>query len=249
MPRREKAVFSFLCRANCRSVSRCGVSLLVWSVMSLSESVEVTLLHTGRSFSVIVSRPCFCASSVKSTHPHPPHGEPHNQNSWWRANERCIRTWRRDEASRSSAACLRDPGSGGEGGQGTKKVDNKWSGELGALEKRWTTMTLVGQSTNKVNNKWSGELRALKKDGQLQWLYVAGQGTKKGGQRAAKGRQVGHTQKGGHGAKVLDKWKEVGVTISSDSVFGSLIVFKIRPLVPPKDFLGEEAFCPGLSFF
>ena len=134
MTRREKAVFSFSCRANCRSVSRCGVSLLVWSVMSLSESVEVTLLHTGRSFSVIVSRPCFCASSVKSTHPHPPHGEPHNQNSWWRANERCIRTWRRDEASRSSAACLRDPGSGREGGQSTNKVDNKWSGELKKMD-------------------------------------------------------------------------------------------------------------------
>ena len=41
----------------------------------------------------------------------------------------------------------------------------------------------------------------------------------------------------------------MGATISSDSVFGSLIVFKIGPLVPPKSFLAEEAPFPGLSFF
>ena len=125
--------------------------------------VKVTLLHTGRSFLVIVSRPCFCASSVKSTHPHPHHGEPHNQNSWWRANERCIRTWRRDEASRSSAACLRDRGSGGEGGQGTKKVDNE-------LQKggKWVTRKKAAM----VQKYWTSDKKWARQTHQIQFLVL-----------------------------------------------------------------------------
>ena len=32
-------------------------------------------------------------------------------------------------------------------------MDNKWSGELGALKKRWTTVTKAGQGTKKVDNE------------------------------------------------------------------------------------------------